>query len=70
MAASNFAPAIYSHAANTIISKIRVRGAAIKPPRHSRHWSNISVLGASSQVKDSVANVIRPAPATSGNQLI
>jgi hypothetical protein len=76
MSAPNYNPrsaeygamAIHSDAANTVVSGVRVEGTAIRPPGHSRHWGNISLVGANSEVKDSIADVIQPGPAASGNQ--
>lgn len=60
--------AVYSDAPRTIVSGIRVKGAAIGKPGHSGHFGNVSVLGASSQVNNCVADVIQPGPSKSGNQ--
>ena len=60
--------AVYSDAPRTIVSGIRVKGAAIGKPGHSGHFGNISVLGISSRVNDCVVDVIQPGRSTSGNQ--
>jgi hypothetical protein len=62
------AMAVYSDAANTIVSGVRVVGTAIKRPGHSGHWGNISLLGPNGQVNNSVADVIQPGPTISGKQ--
>jgi hypothetical protein len=62
------AMAVYSDAANTLVSGVRVVGTAIKRPGHSGHWGNISLLGPNSQVNNSVADAIQPGPTISGNQ--
>lgn len=68
-AGSNYgAMLVYSDAARTIVNNVRIKGAAIGTPGHSSHWGNISLLGASSQVNNSVVDVIQPGPTTSGNQ--
>jgi hypothetical protein len=59
---------IMSDAARTIVSGIRIKGTAIGAPGHSRHYGNISLRGASSQVPNNVVDVIQPGPTVSGNQ--
>jgi hypothetical protein len=60
--------AVLSDAARTIVSGIRVKGSAIGTPGHSGHFSNISILGASSQVTNCVVDVVQTGPTLSGNQ--
>ena len=62
------AMAVYSDAPDTIVSGIRVKGAAISSPGHSSHYGNISATGSSSSVTNNVADVIQPGPTISGNQ--
>jgi hypothetical protein len=63
-----FGPIIYSDAANTIVTGIRVKGTAIGPPGHSKHYTNISLAGANSSVTNCVADAVQSGPTQSGNQ--
>lgn len=59
---------VYSGAARTIVTGIRVVGTAIGSPGLSSHYGNISITGTSNQANNNVADVIQPGPTTSGNQ--
>jgi hypothetical protein len=59
---------IYSDAADTVVTGLRIKGAAIGPPGHSGHFGNISLLGASSSVSNCIADTIQRGPTRSRNQ--
>jgi hypothetical protein len=61
------AMAIMSDAPRTVVTGIRVVGAAIGPPGHSNHFGNISLIGPDSRIVDCVADVVHGG-AQSGNR--
>lgn len=70
---SAYGPTIISDADGTIVSGIRISGAAIGSPGHSNHYGNISLLHHSVTdpvncvIENCIADVIQPGASEAGN---
>lgn len=67
-ATNEYGPVILSDAANTVVTGIRIVGAAITTPGRNSHIGNISLLGATSNATNNVADVVNATGTVSGNE--